>query len=241
MRKDGDSYNIFTKPECNELKDVQPGLYNYILNILCQKNFLTNSKCKVFCGEKNVNCDERVEKHCKEIGPAKAFEPGTSDLCGCFMGNQFYKTYFDTVQQKYKFPIVTPPSHVCYFDYCASSNIKPYNEKQTPTRCPDIMACFQNVDVRFDAKGNIEKGKVIVKQNAKCSSIQTRCATQSDCKDVKGSLCTDGVCAVSGTPSPPEPPTPTPPPSPPPTQASYNVTGILVVVLVIILVSVVVF
>src|SRR5690606_24388093 len=100
-----------------------------------------------------------------------------------------------------------PPNHVCYFDFCASSNIKPYNEKQNPTKCPDIMTCFQNVNVEFNAGGNVRTGNIIIKQDAKCGQINTKCKVQADCSKIPNSKCTDGICK-NGNPQPPSPPQP---------------------------------
>lgn len=197
LEKDSGRMYIFTRPECDELKDIDSVFYNRLMNTLCVGDTLKERKCREFCGAPDNNCDARLTEHCAALGPEKALDKTNSELCGCFMGNTFYKNYFSALQEKFKFNAPTSPSHLCYFDFCASSNIRPHSEKASKTKCPDIMTCFQNVDVRMDAGGKIVAGKVIIKQDAKCGSIKTRCTAPGDCKDVSDSTCVDGVCLSS--------------------------------------------
>lgn len=208
-------YFMFTRKECEDIKYVSRDAYSDILNTLCQGKDLHESKCRTFCGERNTNCDARIEAHCKSLSPKEALNTQNSDLCGCFMGNQFYKGYFDELKKKFNFPITAPPSHVCYFDMCASTNVKPYNEKQNPTRCPDVISCFQNVNVVFDGNGNVINGDIIVKQDQQCGVIQRKCSSKNDCqKESTNTECISGVCANPNAP-PPSPQPPQPVPSPP--------------------------
>lgn len=205
--KDG-KYYMFSREECSELKYIDKELYNNILDRLCYGTDLKNSQCRIFCGEKNINCDDRYTSYCASLTSKEALNKENSEMCGCFMGNQFYKGYFDEINKRYQFPVTTPPNHVCYFDFCASSNIKPYNEKQNPTRCPDILTCFQNVNVEFNAGGNVRTGDIIIRQDAKCGQINTKCSIQADCSKIPNSKCTEGICKGGTQPSPPEVPQP---------------------------------
>lgn len=198
------------KDGCGLLKLEAPELYNDIVNNFCHDDKLTRSICKTYCTDKNTNCDQRIQEYCKKLGPKDALKRENSELCGCFMGNDFYKGYFDEIRKRYNFPITAPPSHVCYFDYCSTSNIKPYFEKQNPTRCPDVLSCFQNANVTINSTGQVETGDIIINQSQVCQqAIQRKCKVQEDCKTVPGSICTQGICKrAEQSPPPPGPPQP---------------------------------
>jgi len=190
---------------CDFLKYTAPDVYKDVVNTYCKDDKLHTRVCRQHCGDTNVNCDERIESYCKSLG-AKALDKDHSDVCGCFMGNQFYKGYFDELKKKFNFPGTAPPSHVCYFDYCASSNLKPYNYKQNPAKCPDVMNCFQNTEVVITAGGNIEMGDVTVKPTLQCQQlVQRKCVADSDCKLDAGAKCVQGVCKRDGQMPPPQP------------------------------------
>lgn len=203
-----------TNPEkdgCGLLKLEAPELYKDIINNHCKDDKLTKNICKTYCTEKNTNCDQRIQEYCRKLGPKDALKRENSELCGCFMGNDFYKGYFDEIRKRYNFPITAPPSHVCYFDYCSTSNIKPYFEKQNPTRCPDVLSCFQNANVTINANGQVETGDIIINQSQVCQqAVQRKCKVQEDCKTVPGSICTQGICKRTDQ-TPPQPGPPIPP------------------------------
>lgn len=192
-------YLMFAEPKSAMLiKEFDGPLYSFLLDSLCTGANLKNEMCMVFCKETSRDCDSRLETFCKSIGSHKALDKEHSDLCGCFMGNQFYKGYFDTLREKFNFPVTAPPSHVCYFDFCVNSNNKPYAEKQNPVRCPDVMNCFQNVDVTISSGGKLETGDVIVTATQDClSKVKRKCVTQDDCKTVPRSKCSEGICKIA--------------------------------------------
>jgi hypothetical protein len=198
------------KKGCDLLRTEAPELYKEIVNKYCKDDKLPRGICKTYCTDKNTKCDQRIQEYCKKLGPREALKRENSELCGCFMGNDFYKGYFDEIRKRYNFPITAPPSHVCYFDYCSTSNIKPYFEKQNPTRCPDVLSCFQNANVTINSTGQVETGDIIINQSQVCQqAIQRKCKVQEDCKTVPGSICTQGICKrTDQSPSPPGPPQP---------------------------------
>lgn len=191
---------------CDFLKYTAPEVYKDVLNQYCEDGKLGTRICRQYCGDTNTNCDQRIERYCKSLDPKVALDKDHSDVCGCFMGNQFYKGYFDELRKRFNFPVSAPPSHVCYFDYCTSSNLKPYNYKQNPTKCPDVLNCFQNTQVVITAGGSIEIGDVTVKPTLECQQlVQRKCTADSDCKLDSGARCVQGVCKrEGGTPSPPQ-------------------------------------
>lgn len=246
---DGTPYAV-SRQECIELKYLDERMYYEVLSTVCRGQQLAKRVCMSYCGERNVNCDERIEEFCKSMKPRDALGTQYSDLCGCFMGNRFYKGYFDEISKRYKFPPVTSPNHVCYFDYCASSNMRPYNEKQTPTKCPDVMMCFQNVNIDMSESGTINSGDIIIRQSNECSSIKRRCDKDSDCSKVPGTRCISGECSVpQPTPGPgpqpnPQPtPQPTPGPQPVPTpgpiviETNYGIVAAAFILIALLVVS----
>ena len=182
---------------CHRLRHIESRVYNTILNDVCVGSNLETDVCKTYCSVNDVNCDARLISHCTDPD-TDTLSDATADLCGCFMGNEFYRNYFNSLTDKFHFQVLTPPKNVCYFDYCASSTIKPYAEKQKQTKCPDIMTCFQNVDVKMDAGGKIIAGDIHVKQSEKCTSIKTKCKVTADCPIGSHLVCVEGIC-VSNT------------------------------------------
>src|SRR5690606_2718928 len=79
------------KDGCALLKLEAPELYKDIVNIFCQDDKLSKGICKTYCTDKNSNCDQRIQEYCKKLGPKDALKRENSELCGCFMGNDFYK------------------------------------------------------------------------------------------------------------------------------------------------------
>ncbi len=188
-----------------KLRSNFPAVFNEIAAELCKGNKVKNNLCREYCNRKETNCDAAIAGYCGSLPPNEALNKENSELCGCFMGNQFYKGYFDEIQKRYKFPLGTPPDHTCYFPYCSSSNTKPYFYKQNPTRCPDVFNCFQSVDITFNTNGTISTGDININQTANCNKlVQKKCTTETDCASIKGSKCVNGVCE-SATP-PPVPP-----------------------------------
>lgn len=202
-----------TKNGCYLLRLLNKDEYNEVLKNFCKDKNLETDTCFTYCQDKDVNCNQPIVNYCQGLGPDKALGKNasskTKELCGCFMGNEFYKGYFDELKKKFQWPAGAPPSHVCYFDYCSSSNMKPYNERQNPTKCPDVLSCFQMVNIDFNSRGNIVTGDIIIKQDAKCTQIKKKCNVQSDCNSVPGSTCTNNLCLKPGeSPNPPGPPGP---------------------------------
>ena len=192
-------YYMFTRKECADIKYLSTEAYNDILSSICVGKNLHERQCRLYCSDKNINCDDRIEGYCKSLGPAVALDKNHSDVCGCFMGNQFYEKYFTDLKKKFNFPVTAPPSQVCYFGYCASSNVKPYNYRQNPTKCPDVMNCFQNTNVVITAGGNIEIGDVTVSPTLECQNlVQRKCVSNGDCES--GFKCVGGVCRREGQP-----------------------------------------
>lgn len=211
---------IFLYPDvAAQIRKYSLDLYTFILDATCHGKLLKHGFCRTFCGDTDTNCDERHEKYCKALGPKDALSADNADICGCFMGTQFYKGYFDTLRAKFNFPVTAPPSHTCYFDQCAASNVKPYAHKQNPAKCPDVLNCFQNVNVVMTAGGTLETGDITIKPTQQClGNVQQKCAVQTDCRTVPNSTCRGGVCFIPGV-SPDEPVPPTPPaPQPVPPQ-----------------------
>lgn len=211
-------YYIFTRKECAELKNIDNDTYRRVLDTACTGKSLAEEQCRVFCGETNTNCDARIEAYCKGLSPKEALNAQNTEVCGCFMGAQFYSGYFDELKKKFNFPVTAPPSHVCYFDRCASSNVKPYHYKQNPPKCPDVVSCFQSATVIFDGNGQIQTGDININQSQECSIIGRKCKADADCKSerVKTKCSSSNICVDPLAPPPPPQPQPQPPPPPTP-------------------------
>ena len=208
-RKDGASFKIFTEKDvCDGLRTLHEKTYDLVLNNLCNGAYIAGEKiCQDFCRKPDVNCDFRIQEYCSALPEKDKLDAKNRNVCACFMGNAFYKNYYDELNRKFKYPQVTSPDHTCLFDYCLQSSIKPSYVKQGGHTCPNVTTCFQVVNHTLDAGGNIYNYDIRVDQNmAGCSSVVAKCSSDKDCKS--GSVCArSSQCVIARVPLPPLPPT----------------------------------
>lgn len=183
-RKDGNTYKIFTENStCSKLKLVDEKVYDLIIDKLCSGYLLAKEPiCKDTCKRKGVNCDLKLVEYCSSLPEIERLNEDNRESCACFMGNKFYKNYYDELNSKFKYPRITSPDHTCFFDYCVESQMKPSYYKEGGYECPNVMTCFQLNKIALDSQGNL-KYDIRVDQNIdKCSSIVAKCLSDNDCK-----------------------------------------------------------
>ena len=131
---------------------------------MCVGEALNTEQCQTWCKQKGVDCDSRLKGYCKDIRGQKL---DNSNICGCFLPDDFYKNYFESLTKKIAIPPnmkEVPPS--CYFTSCSTQDLKPYNEKQDGLKCPNVQSCIQ--DVEYTNTGTVTNEPTLT-QNSECN------------------------------------------------------------------------
>ena len=138
----------------------------------CTGSHLEEPVCVRYCGmnkaggdPRTTNCDLRLQQYCQGLGVAEARH---HEICGCFLGAEFYENYFKDISAKYIVP-GGPSLPDCYFPLCAASTMKTYNYKSHPTVCPNVSICVSYVD--FTNNGHIN-GDIKIETSAQCSEYK---------------------------------------------------------------------
>ena len=119
----------------------------------------------------------------KRLSPTAALEHPNE--CGCYLGADFYTTYFADLQKQMK-GVPIPTQKHCYYPKCANAHWKPH---QMPD-CANIVNCIQNVDV--DVGGNVT-GKININPTADCRQYITEGGVIG-CNDACKIKTSNGAC-----------------------------------------------
>jgi hypothetical protein len=145
---------------------------------------LLDTICYNYCNSTNTNCDTAIQTWCA------AQTNGGINLpeCACFLSNQFYQNYYDSlVTQVNGLSTTVPNSPWCTFNQCVTSTLgcpTPYNLKNSVnTQCPNIANCVMDSQVNNDGTIN---GSVSLSSDSTCSSYE-----------LKLYACQNGTCQLN--------------------------------------------
>ena len=159
-----------------------------IVDNFCQGKNLEQDVCIRLCNNLEGNCDKKLLDYCSSLGTGAS----QSQICGCFMGRQYFENYFKSLKSKGASSAIIPEIPECLYAGCVSAPIqthKFYTEIKGGVRpCPDIQQCIS--EVHIDNQGTII-GDITIKQENKCNFA----LRPSDCKineiiDEKSNRCT---------------------------------------------------
>jgi hypothetical protein len=150
---------------CNR-SEISADTCRQILVDFCQGQNLETSVCNKLCNNLAGNCDKDILNYCQSLGTGAI----NHDICGCFMGGEFYDRYFAGLRAKGASSAIIPTLPECLYARCSSAPVqthKFYDEIKGGVRpCPDIQQCINEVHV--DAGGNIIGDITIIQEN-KCN------------------------------------------------------------------------
>ena len=149
------------------------------LQTFCNDENLTSPSCIAFCESREINCDAQIQKYCNKLTYEQKISPEYNQLCGCFMGSDFYDKFFKSFNQQIFIESGLPVLPQCYYPYCSSSEMKSYNVKTSQTPCPDVQNCIQNIDINND--GTID-GDININQSGNCNFVRKKI---SSCNEIK--------------------------------------------------------
>lgn len=136
-----------------------------VLESFCVGDNLKFRACRNYVANKYVNKDNEIIKHCSTLKePLKE----DSELCGCFMPNDFYEKYLQSIQNADVSIGYDISQTYCYFGPCAASGIKPYFAKTTNVSCPDINACITLDFEKILVNGQVDPSDIIIVKNNVC-------------------------------------------------------------------------
>lgn len=112
----------------------------------------------------NTNCSKDVLDD--NLNIKKNVSKSLANLCGCFLNNQFYKNYTDTVSKKVDIDQSLFSNIQCFNPYCSNASLLPEHNK----RCPDIQIqkCTISNNPYNAAGGNILDNKSTTDNNIQC-------------------------------------------------------------------------
>ena len=181
--------NLETQPECLVWCANNKAQCDAVPQLDCSGAKLETQQCRDYCAREDTNCDLRLTEYCTSLGVEEAMG---KEICGCFMGSDFYANFFSSLEDRVQgVPSGLPSYPECYFPNCAISPVQNYSAKRKYHTCPDLVQCIQTVHV--DATGAIvEDSPFIIKPTANCSSQYSTkveegetCVTNDDCRSAR--------------------------------------------------------
>lgn len=124
------------------------------IKTVCEED-MNNDTCITFCKRLGADCDSIIKSYCADLydrDPQAAMDQ--SEICGCFMPQEFYDTYFESLREQLgTLPSAVSQNPLCGYAPCAAS-VSAIRPTQTDNiRCPDIQACF--TDFTIENNGQI--------------------------------------------------------------------------------------
>lgn len=198
---------------CNQLKTSKPDLWKRIASEYCTGNGNADGRrfgeafCQSFCQENRTTCEPALDKLCDGKDPNNN---EWSKICGCHYNNSVYTNFSNSMDTKWMAPAGTfYGARVCVFPQCKDA-WEGYQQLQKQA-CPvvSVTSCLQAISI--DARGAvINGGSVIPTQVQNCGNAlkprpenSVKCTTTKDCGALAGTICMDGYCTASASPSGP--------------------------------------
>lgn len=173
-----------------------PLCYDSMLNF-CQGDNMNNQTCISWLSQNSVFQDDYIYKYCNDM-INKGYDISDqklSQICGCFMTDDYYNNYFSSLNKYMNIPNYLPYRPECYFAPCSAGSIKTKTQKQTPVSCPNITDCIQVDSVNIN--GIIDGGNINIFEDNSCN-ITRKCNPESAACDETAPCC-DGLKCVKGS------------------------------------------
>jgi hypothetical protein len=174
-----------------------PVCYDVMLNF-CQGDNMNDATCLSWLSQNSVFQDDYLYKYCNDL-INKGYDISDeklSNICGCFMSDEYYNNYFSSLNKYLNIPNYLPYRPECYFSPCSAKSIKTKTQKQTPLKCSNIAECVQVDSVNIN--GIIEGGNIDISEinicniTRKCNPEGAACDDTAPC--CSGLDCSKGSC-----------------------------------------------
>jgi hypothetical protein len=145
-------------------------------------------ECREYCINHREYCRDNLLSICDSYPLTDIVDdPEKSRVCGCFLPDDIYKTYYNDLINKLRVPEGGIPYYPeCFFKDCANAAIK----AREPQKCPDIVSCVSNQTLTHN--GNINN--IIFYNTQECGRYAVSCDSNTEC--LNNEMCDNGTCRL---------------------------------------------